>query len=102
MGHPTNGGFYDAIQYAYMNHYPLALSAEHIWLKITQGIALHILKNAEALKSVFVNFEGKKTLICVRNEFTKGNPMNDWRGVFAEFNDKIAEYIGKDNQAKLV
>ena len=28
--------------------------------------------------------------------------MNDWRGVFSEFNDKIADFIGKDNQAKLV
>ena len=85
-----------------MQHYPLALSAEHIWLKITQGIALHILDNAEALRSVFVGFEGKKTLECSRDGFIKGDPMNDWRGVFAEFNDKIADYIGKENQAKLV
>ena len=64
---PDNGGFLDAIAHAYMGHYPLALSAEHVWLKITQGIALHILDNAESLRSVFVNFEGQKTLMCQRD-----------------------------------
>lgn len=28
--------------------------------------------------------------------------MNDWRGVFSEFTDKITGYIGKENQSKLV
>lgn len=70
-----------------MEHFPLVLSADHIWLKIIQGIAVHITENAEILRSVFVDFDGKKELIVDRDEFMLGNAMNDWKGVFEEFNE---------------
>ena len=93
----ANGGFFNSIMVAFMDHYPLALSAEHFWLKITQGISYYVVDNAEELRSVFVDFEGQKELVCIRDGFMIGKVGNDWRGVFEEFKDKITGFIGKDN-----
>ena len=54
-------------------------------MTIVQGLANHVSQNAEALRSKFVPFEGKKKLIVSRPDFVKGSKTNDWEGVFPEF-----------------
>jgi DNA-directed RNA polymerase subunit RPC12/RpoP len=91
----TPNGLLGAVDAAFNRHYPLALSPDDIWLTIAQGFARHVDANAEALRSRFVQHEGKKELLVVRDSFVKGSAANDWQGVFGEFSDQIGEHIGK-------
>ena len=38
--------------------------------------------------------QGKKTLSVRRDAFRRGDPSNDWPGVFGELSDQIAQHIG--------
>ena len=55
---PILNGFY----LAHSNHYPVRIKPDHIWLLIVQAFSNHVNVNAEKLRSLFVDFEGKKTL----------------------------------------
>lgn len=91
----TTHNLISAINTAYDQHLPLALSPDMIWLMISQGLSTHITNNAEQLRHQFVNFEGKQELIVYENGFSKGSSSNNWPHMFGQFSDKIAEYIGK-------
>ena len=67
-----SNGFIGACEIAWIEHYPLILSPSHIWLAITQGVALHVFHNAQALRKKYVMHEGKKELVVVRDSFVKG------------------------------
>lgn len=87
--------FVEAIHTAYDKHYPLMLSPDMVWLCIEQGLANHINENSETLRKKFVDFEGKKLIMLERDGFVKGSSHNDWQGCFAEFSDKLSDFIGK-------
>ena len=91
-----------AVTTAYDKHYPLVLSPDMIWLLILQGLASHVNANAEALRKRFVAHEGKLVLKLKRDGFQKGNPNNDWEGVFAEFSSKLRTHIGPDSHGLIV
>ena len=76
---------------AYSEHFPLKIRPDDIWLLILQGTGLHINMNSEALRSEFVNFEGKKLLEVNRPEFKLDSLDNDWGGATLEFMQKIGE-----------
>ena len=54
------------------------------------GLAHHVDQNADDLRDKFVDFEGKKELVVIRDDFVKGSPDNDWEGVMPEFAEQIA------------
>jgi hypothetical protein len=87
-------GFVAAAHYAFMDHHPLVLSPDDVWLCIAQGFALHVDQNAESLRKRLVAHEGKVEIIVYRDEFIKGAPDNDWQGCFSEFSDIIGEHVG--------
>lgn len=84
--------FVYAVQRAYAGHRPLTISPDMIWLMITQGFAAHVDANAESMRNLFVDFEGKRMLNVQRDDFVKGSRDNDWEGVFPEFNDQIGYF----------
>lgn len=90
---PING-FVSAAHLAYARHLPLIISPDDLWLTISQGLSKHIDVNAEKLRHQFVSHEGQVLIAVRRDGFVKGG-TNDWPGVFNEFSDKIADYIGK-------
>ena len=51
-------GFLDA----YLNHYPIRIKPDDIWLLIVQAFSHHVNANSEELRNYFVNFDGKKTI----------------------------------------
>ena len=55
---PVLNGFYTA----HNNHYPIRIKPDDIWLLIVQGFSNHVNANAEELRHLFVDFDGKKTL----------------------------------------
>ena len=71
-GGDFSNGFIRACEIAWAEHYPLRIDPSHIWLCITQAVALHVDKNGEKLREKWVVHEGKKQLIVVREEFVKG------------------------------
>ena len=85
-----------AVHTAYDQHYPLVLSTDMIWQCVAQGFAIHVNKNAEKLRHMFVEHEGKKTIAVRRDEFVKGSPDNDWEGVFGDFSDEIRKNVGDE------
>ena len=89
-----SNAFIEAINTAYDKHYPLVLSPDAVWLVIAQGFARHVNENAEKLRNLFVEHEGKKTLSVRRDDFIKGSLDNPWPEVFGEFSEKIRQNIG--------
>ncbi|MEP7123267.1 MAG: DUF4419 domain-containing protein [Byssovorax sp.] len=87
--------FVEAVGAAFADHYPLVLSPDDVWLCLAQGFAIHVNEHAEALRGHFVQHEGKAEIVVIRDGFIKGSPDNDWPGCFAEFSDRIAEFVGK-------
>ncbi len=55
---PVLNGFY----LAHSNHYPIRIKPDHIWLLIIQAFSNHVNVNAEILRDLFVDFDGKETL----------------------------------------
>ncbi len=94
VGHEGFHGFVAAAHYAFMEHHPLVLSPDDVWLCIVQGFALHVDQNAETLRSRFVTHEGKEQIIVIRDDFRRGSPENDWAGCFSEFSEQIGAHIG--------
>jgi hypothetical protein len=79
---------------AFMDHRPLCLSPDAIWLMICQGVANHINAHAEQLRSRFVRHQGKIQIGVRRDDFVKGSPENPWADAIEEFSKKVREHIG--------
>jgi hypothetical protein len=79
---------------AFMDHRPLCLSPDIIWLMICQGVASHIDANAEELRPRIVSHQGKVTIRVQRDEFVKGSPENPWAQAIEELTSKVREHVG--------
>ena len=80
---------------AYFNHCPIILSPNVIWQLILNNFSEYVNINSEKLRKKFVNFEGKKTLICIKVGSIKD--VNKYKDdLIKEFCDKITENIGKE------
>ena len=88
--------FVGAVHAAYHSHYPLVLSPDMIWQCVAQGFAIHVNKNAEKLRHLFVAHEGKKKIVVRRDEFVKGSPDNDWEGALGDFSEEIRKNVGNE------
>jgi Domain of unknown function (DUF4419) len=83
-----------AVHRAFMDHRPLCLSPDTIWLMIIQGVANHINAHAEELRPRIVSHQGKIEIEVRRDDFVKGSPENPWAEVFNEFSMQIRDHIG--------
>jgi hypothetical protein len=88
--------FFNGIYHAYMDHRPVVLSPDAIWLLISQGFAQHVNANAEKLRHYFVDFDGKLTLIVVTSAVTLDNPDSPWETIFPQFTRQIAEHTDEE------
>jgi hypothetical protein len=77
-------------------HYPLTLSPDAIWLLIVQGVAEHVNANADQLRPMLVQHQGKILIEVERHDLVRGRPNQPWPEVVAEFAAKIREYIGDE------
>ena len=82
---------------AYGNHYPITISPDMILILFLQGYSRFMEKNSEKLRNIYVNFEGKKTLIVKREGITPETAKpEEWQGIIDEFTQKIKEEIGEN------
>jgi hypothetical protein len=83
-----------ALHRAFMQHRPLCLSPDTIWLLICQGVAHHVNVHTEDLRSRFVRHQGKVQVVVRRDDFVKGSPENPWGEVINEFSPRVQAHIG--------
>ena len=84
---PLLNGFYSA----HINHYPIIIKPDDIWLLIVQAFSNHVNINSEELRHLFVDFDGKKTL---KVEY----PLSDIKQVNRKVLENFSEQI--NNQMK--
>lgn len=85
-------GLVQAIHASYQSHYPLKLSVSDFIIAIGQALSRHINYNPEAVRDIFVDFEGKETIVIYRNSFVMGE-QNDWSTVFGDFAEEIQKRV---------
>lgn len=80
---------YQCVINAYVDHRPLVLSPDVIWLTICQGFARYVNAHSEKLRPLIVNHKGKETLIVETEPLPSG--VIDWCGVIDEFSQLIKD-----------
>ncbi|XP_024543689.1 uncharacterized protein LOC112350899 [Selaginella moellendorffii] len=61
--HPVKNGFVTSVIRAYSCHHNLVIRPDDVWLAIAVQFGFFVDGNAEALRSIFVDHEGKKELV---------------------------------------
>jgi Domain of unknown function (DUF4419) len=90
LAHPVLAALYRA----FMQHRPLCLSPDMIWLLLCQGVAHHINVHTEDLRPRFVRHQGKARIEVRRDDFIKGSLENPWGEVIDELSTRVREHIG--------
>ena len=86
---PLLNGFYTA----HINHYPIRIKPDDIWLLIVQAFSNHVNVNSEELRKYFVNFDGKKTLIVEYDSVYSVKNVN--KEILEDFTEQINKQIKK-------
>ncbi len=97
LAHP----FFDGMYLAYSDHRPFVISPDMIWLLISQGFSHHVNNNAAALRSMFVNFEGKKSLVVTLDKTQSLGLPSTWEKVVPQFVKQVADNTSPELMANL-
>ncbi len=81
-----------AVQRAFVEHRPLVLTPDVIWLTIANGVARHVDQNAESLRSFFVKHEGRAT-ITVEGPPDGQLDATGWAGAIGGWTGGIREAV---------
>ena len=89
---PVLRGYYKA----YVNHCPICITPDILWMLVVHGFSRHVVNNSEQLRNKFVNFEGKKKLIVDISHFETLEEIkkNEWEKSFEQYVEKIRENVG--------
>jgi hypothetical protein len=79
---------------AFMDHRPLCMSPDIIWLLICQGVASHVQANAEELRGQIVEHQGKLNISVRRDDLVKGSPENSWAEVIDVLVAQVEQHVG--------
>ena len=89
---PLLNGFFQA----HINHYPIRIKPDDIWLLIVQAFSNHVNANSEELRNYFVNFDGKKTLTVIYNIDPKNVNKKILEDFSIQINKQMEKYLGKE------
>ena len=82
---------------AYGNHYPITVTPDMILILFLQVYSRFMEKNSKKFRHIYLNFEGKKTLIVERGENSpETEKPEDWQGIVDEFTQNIKGEIGEN------
>ena len=82
-----------ALHAGFVDHRPVCISPDIIWITVAQGLAHHINMNAASLRHHFVRHGTKLKIVIRREDFIKGSPENPWQEAFSEFSSEIQKYL---------
>lgn len=89
--------FLIGIYQAYMKHCPLVFSPDDFWLLILQAFSNYVNKNSEKLRSLFVDFEGKKelkaTIVKENAKYINDLCLEDFKNAINQLVNQIPKYI---------
>ena len=90
---PLLNGFYTA----HINHYPIRIKPDDIWLLIVQAFSHHVNANSEQLRKYFVDFDGKKELIVkyIMKDMSEFN-TKVLKNFSEQINKQMENFLGKD------
>lgn len=80
-----------AVRLAFDQHRPLVLGPDTVWITLLQGFSMHLAENAEALRSRFVRFVGRRTLTAVVRD---PNDRAAWEAYFEHIEDGLSQELG--------
>lgn len=84
-------GFVQACIEAYSRHRHLVIRPDDVWLAILTQFSFYVNGNAEMLREVFVEFEGKKELTIY---YTTSDPKDvDWENFAAQITKKARQHL---------
>ena len=90
---PVLNGFFTA----HTNHYPIRIRPDDLWLLICQSFSNHINENSEKLRTMFVNFEGKKDIsIDYDLSSIEQVDIKVAEDFSVKVNEKLKEYLGEE------
>ena len=91
-GHPILKGYYQS----YVNHVPVTVNPDTLWMLIIQGFSRHIDQNSEKLRNKLVDFDGKKILIVDGDEERIEDINKEgWEKTFESFVEMIKVCAGE-------
>lgn len=93
VSNPVLRGYYKA----YVNHCPICITPDILWMLVVQGFSRHVVNNSEELRNKFVNFEGKKKIIVdIGKEFDTLEEITQkaWEKSFEKYVEIIRENVG--------
>jgi len=82
-----------ALMGAYNNHGDILLTPDDVWNQILQGLSFHINKNAEKLRKMFVDHEGRKAIIIGTSADI--NKIN-WASALSDFQTQLDANVKGD------
>ena len=89
-----HNAFAQAVNLAFYCHYPLRISPDIIWITILQGLAIHIDRNQESLRSKFVDFDGKEKITVIRMDILpEDGQNNNWPASVDDFMTEIRQRV---------
>lgn len=94
-----NNNFLSTIDYAYSYHIPIVFRPDDLWIAIVSAFGAFVNNNAESMRNVFVDHEGKKTLKIYVNdtiELDNYKTPESWSPIFEKFNMLINENVKND------
>ena len=94
----TNVSLLNGFYTAHINHYPIRIKPDDIWLLIVQAFSNHVNTNSEELRNYFVNFDNKKTLTVKYNGiyFAKNVDKKILENFAEQISEQIKEYLGEE------
>ena len=92
VDHPVLTGYY----LAFLDHYPVVLSPDILWMLILQGFSHHVKLNHKKLRNKFVKVK-TDNIVVTQNSNGDNNinnvSTNRWGDIFKDFVEKSKEYI---------
>lgn len=82
------------VHLAFSEHRPLVLTPDILWITLAQGFAQHVNNHAETLRSHFVRYEGKQTLV-VETPQIPTHPQQ-WGEAIQQWTLHIRDHVGAD------
>lgn len=88
-------GFLSTVHKAFAEEQQIAFSPSQIWTAIMQQVSIHVNENAEELRSLFVDHEGRKVLKVRMDhlDIAGNNSADAWSLAFPKFVGKLEESV---------
>lgn len=93
-GKSMGGGIVGALWAAYCFNADVILSPDDVWLTICYAFSVYVNANAEKLRHIFVDHEGKQDLIVILKEPPKAE--SDWESILLKFQTALTKAVKAD------